>query len=284
MDVSISVTAYPGAGAPAALTDLAQAADERGLHTIWVADHLIQADPAASVTDPMLEAYSVLSYLAAATRRVRLGAMVSPVTFRAPALLIKAVTTLDVLSGGRAWLGLGAGYQQDEAAAMGLPLPPVGERFEYLADTLRLAGQMWREDAAAFRGHRVSLDRPLCYPQPVSRPRPPILVGGTGERHTLRLVAEHADACNLFDIPDGGATLRRKLAVLRRHCETAGRDYGSVVKTVSTGLTPGEPASAFAARCAQLRSYGMDHVVVIARGRPLTVRDVELVAAGRAVS
>jgi F420-dependent oxidoreductase-like protein len=279
MDVSISVTAYPGAGAPEALAELARAADEHGLHTIWATDHLIQADPAASPTDPMLEAYSVLSYLAGVTRRVRLGAMVSPVTFRAPALLIKTVTTLDVLSGGRAWLGLGAGYQEDEAAAMGLPLPPVGERFEYLADTLRLADRMWRGDATAFRGDRISLDRPLCYPPSVSRPRPPVLVGGSGERHTLRLVAEYADACNLFDIPDGGVTIRRKLAVLRRHCETAGRDYDSIGKTVSTALAEGESAPAFAARCAQLRSYGMDHAVVIARGRPLTVGDVEVMAA-----
>lgn len=281
MDISINITAYPGSDAtPAGLADLGRAADDCGLHTIWATDHLIQADPAASPTDPMLEAYSVLSFLAATTRRVRLGAMVSPVTFRAPALLIKIVTTLDVLSGGRAWLGLGAGYQQDEATDMGLPLPPVGERFEYLQDTLRLAEQMWRGDTAPFHGSRTHLQRPLCSPPPLTRPRPPILIGGMGEQHTLRLVAEHADACNLFDIPDGGSTIRRKLDVLRRHCETVGRDYNQISKTVSTGLADGESTDRFAARCAALRSYDIDHIVVITRGRPFTPRDVELVGAG----
>ena len=282
MDISMNITAYPGPDrAPAGLAELGRAADDHGLHTIWATDHLIQADPTANPTDAMLEAYSVLSFLAGVTRRVRLGAMVSPVTFRAPALLVKIVTTLDVLSAGRAWLGLGAGYQQEEAAAMGLPLPPTGERFAYLEDTVRLAAQMWRGDTAPFDGLRTHLRRPLCYPPPVSRPRPPILIGGTGEQRTLRLVAQYADACNLFDIPDGGATIRRKLDVLRRHCETAGRDYHEISKTVSTALADGESAEGFAARCAQLREYGVDHVVVIARGRPFTPRDVELVAAGR---
>ncbi|MFF5076355.1 LLM class flavin-dependent oxidoreductase [Actinoplanes sp. NPDC000266] len=249
---------------PVDLRDLGRAADDCGLHTLWVADHLVQADPAAKATDPMLEAYSVLCFLSAVTSRVRLGAMVSPVTFRAPALLVKTVTTLDVLSGGRAWLGLGAGYQADEAEAIGLPLPPVGERFRLLEETLRLAAATWKGDT------------PLSYPPPVARP--PVLIGGTGEQRTLRLVAEHADACNLFDVPDGGATIRRKLDVLRRHCDAVGRDFGGITKTVATGLADGEPAAAFAARCAELRSYGMDHVVVITRGRPLTPRDVEVVA------
>jgi F420-dependent oxidoreductase-like protein len=281
VDISINITAYPGPdAAPAGLADLGRAADDCGLHTIWATDHLIQADPAARAADPMLEAYSVLSFLAGTTRRVRLGAMVSPVTFRAPALLIKIVTTLDVLSAGRAWLGLGAGYQQDEAAAMGLPLPPVGERFEYLDDTLRLADRMWRGDTAPFQGLRTQLERPICSPPPVTRPRPPILIGGMGEKHTLRLVAEHADACNLFDIPDRGSTIRRKLDVLRRHCDTVGRDYDQISKSVSTGLADGESADRFAARCAELRSYGIDHVVVITRGRPFTPSDVELLGSG----
>jgi F420-dependent oxidoreductase-like protein len=284
MQVSISITAYPAAAdAPAQLAGLGRAADELGLHTVWVTDHLIQADPAATTTDPMLEAYSVLTFLAATTRRVRLGAMVSPVTFRAPALLIKTVTTLDVLSAGRAWLGVGAGYQQDEAAAMGLPLPPVGERFDHLSDTLRLAAQMWRGDTAPFHGSHARLDRPLCFPPPVSRPRPPILIGGTGEQHTLRLVAEHADACNLFDMPDGGSTIRRKLAVLRRHCDAVGRDYDEISKTVSTAMPDGESPESFAARCSELRSYGIDHVVVITRGRPFTAPDLEVLASGTRV-
>jgi F420-dependent oxidoreductase-like protein len=284
MDVSISITSYPAGDAAAALTDLGRAADELGLHTVWATDHLLQADPAAADTDPMLEAYAVLAFLAAATRRVRLGAMVSPVTFRPPALLIKTVTTLDVLSGGRAWLGVGAGYQQEEARDMGLPLPSSGrERYEHLEDTIRLAAQMWRGDTAPFHGVHARLERPVSSPAPVTAPRPPILIGGVGERRTLRLVARYADACNLFDIPDGGATIRHKLAVLRDHCAEIGRDDAEIVKTVSTALGDGEPAERFAERCATLKTYGIGHVVVIARGRPLTVADVERLAAATAV-
>ncbi|MFI5896193.1 TIGR03560 family F420-dependent LLM class oxidoreductase [Actinoplanes sp. NPDC051513] len=282
MDVSISITAYPSADAAAALTDLGQAADELGLHTVWATDHLIQADPMASTTDPMLEAYAVLAFLSATTRRVRLGAMVSPVTFRPPALLIKTVTSLDVLSGGRAWLGIGAGYQQDEARDMGLPLPATRERFEHLEDTIRLAAQMWRGDTAPFHGFHARLERPVSSPPPATTPRPPILVGGTGEQRTLRLVAQYADACNLFDIPDGGVTIRHKLAVLREHCAAIGRD-DDIAKTVSTALGDDEPPARFAERCAVLKSYGADHVVVITRGRPFTLADLERVAAATAV-
>ena len=228
MRVSISVTNYSWPGGPAEVADrlgeVAQAADDTGLDTLWLADHLLQADPSSRPTEPMLEAYLTLGFLAARTRRVRLGAMVSAVSFRAPSLLIKAVTSLDVLSGGRAWLGVGAGYQADEAAAMGLALPPTRERFELLEETLQLAQRMWRGDASPFRGRHLVLDGPLSSPPPLSRPHPPVLVGGTGEKHTLRLVARYADACNLFDVPDGGETIRRKLEVLRGHCAVAGRD------------------------------------------------------------
>jgi F420-dependent oxidoreductase-like protein len=283
MDVSISITSYPAHDAAAALTDLGQAADDLGLHTVWATDHLIQADPAAEATDPMFEAYAVLSFLAATTRRVRLGAMVSPVTFRPPALLIKTVTTIDVLSGGRAWLGLGAGYQQDEARDMGVPLPGPRERYEHLEDTLRLAAQMWRGDTAPFHGSHTHAERPVSSPRPVTTPHPPILIGGVGEQRTLPLVARYADACNLFDVPDDGATIRHKLAVLRDLCTAAGRDDAEIAKTVSTALGADEPAARFAERCGRLKSYGADHVVVIARGRPLTVPDLERLATATAV-
>jgi alkanesulfonate monooxygenase SsuD/methylene tetrahydromethanopterin reductase-like flavin-dependent oxidoreductase (luciferase family) len=279
MDVSVSLTAYPAGDAAAALTDLGHAADDLGLHTLWATDHLIQADPAAADTDPMLEAYAVLSFLAATTRRVRLGAMVSPVTFRPPALLVKAVTSLDVLSGGRAWFGVGAGYQQAEGRDMGLPLPAARERFERLDDAIRLAVRMWRGDTTPFQGVHTRAERPVSSPGPVAKPHPPILIGGTGESRTLPLVAELADACNLFDIPDGGVTIRHKLAVLHDLCAAIGRDDATVTKTVSTALGDGEPPERFAERCGRLRSYGIDHVVVIARGRPLTVADLECAAA-----
>ncbi|MEV6849123.1 LLM class flavin-dependent oxidoreductase [Actinoplanes sp. NPDC051411] len=283
MDVSVSITAYPPGDVAAALTDLGHAADELGLHTVWATDHLIQADPAAVGTDPMLEAYAVLDFLAATTRRVRLGAMVSPVTFRPPALLIKAVTSLDVLSGGRAWFGVGAGYQQAEGRDMGLPLPPAQERFERLDDTIRLAVRMWRGDTTPFHGLHTRAEHPVSSPGPATTPHPPILIGGTGERRTLPLVAELADACNLFDIPDGGVTIRHKLAVLHDLCAAIGRDDAAIAKTVSTALADGEAPDQFAERCGRLRSYGIDHVVVIARGCPLTVADLQCAAVAVAV-
>jgi F420-dependent oxidoreductase-like protein len=283
MDVSVSITAYPSGGIPAALTDLGQAADDLGLHTVWATDHLIQADPSAAITDPMLEAYAVLSFLAATTRRIRLGAMVSPVTYRPPALLIKTVTTIDVLSAGRAWLGLGAGYQETEARNMGLPLPASRQRFEHLSDTVRLAAQMWRDDTTAFHGFHARLEHPVNSPLPVTTPHPPVLIGGTGEQRTLRLVAEYADACNLFDIPDGGVTIRHKLAVLRDHCASIGRDNTDITKTVSTALGDNEPPAQFAERCQRLKSYGIDHVVVITRGRPFTVADLQRLGPATAI-
>ena len=186
-------------------------------------DHLLQADPASRLDEPMLEAYTALGYLAAATSRIRLGAMVTAATFRAPALLIKAVTTLDVLSGGRAWLGIGAGYNADEARAMGLFLPDTAERFD-ADDRAARAGppdvgrrRNARSTASICGSSTRSAARGPC------TPRPPVLIGGTGERRTLRLVAEYGDACNLFDMPDGGATMRRQLDVLDRHCADVGR-------------------------------------------------------------
>jgi alkanesulfonate monooxygenase SsuD/methylene tetrahydromethanopterin reductase-like flavin-dependent oxidoreductase (luciferase family) len=226
----------------------------------------------------MLEAYTALGFLAAQTERVRLGTMVSAVTFRAPSLLIKAVTTLDVLSGGRAWLGLGAGYQQDEARAMGLSLPPMAERFEVLEETLELAQRMWADDRSPFERRHLRLERPVGNPQPLARPHPPVLVGGAGEHKTRRLVARYADACNLFDIPDGGRTIRHKLEVLARHCEEVGRSFEAIEKTISTRLSPDETAAAFAERCAALANLGLDHAVVITPG-PWTEDHVDVLAA-----
>jgi F420-dependent oxidoreductase-like protein len=230
---------------------------------VWVPDHLIQADPGSTPEAEMLEAYTTLGFLAGQGARIRLGTMVTAATYRSPSLLIKAVTTLDVLSGGRAWLGIGAGYHEGEARAMGLALPPTAERYERLEETLRIALQMWAGDTSAFAGARYRLERPLCSPQSLTRPHPPILIGGMGERKTLRLVARYADACNLFDIPDGGATIRRKLAVLRDHCDAIGRPYGEIEKTVSTRLEPGDSPDAFAERCEALAALGIEHAVVI---------------------
>jgi F420-dependent oxidoreductase-like protein len=271
MRVSINVTNYSWPGGPARLGAelgaIARAAEEAGVDTVWVSDHLLQADPTAGPGETeMLEAYTTLGFLAARTERVRLGTMVTGVTFRPPALLVKAVTSLDVLSGGRAWLGIGAGYHGEEAEAMGLPLPPVAERFERLEETLQVAARMWAGDDAPFAGRHYRLQRPAGSPPPLRRPHPPVLIGGTGERRTLRLVARYADACNLFDIPDGGRTVRHKLEVLARHCQEAGRPYEAVEKTLSTRLEAGEPAGDFVTRCRAAAAMGIEHMVVITPG------------------
>ncbi|WP_029112834.1 TIGR03560 family F420-dependent LLM class oxidoreductase [Mycobacterium sp. URHB0044] len=280
MKLSVSVTSYSWPDETAdRLAAIAHALDDSAVDTLWVPDHLLQADPASSLDEPMLEAYTTLGFLAAATFRIRLGTMVTAATFRAPALLIKAVTTLDVLSRGRAWLGIGAGYNADEARAMGLFLPDTAERFARMAELLRLARQMWAGDESPFHGTYSTLEHPVCRPRPVTTPGPPVLIGGTGERRTLRLVAEYGDACNLFDVPDGGAAIRRQLAVLDRHCADVDRPADEIERTVTTALQPDESADQLTERCSVLGEFGIDHVVVIARGRPLSDADLNCVAA-----
>lgn len=278
MRISLSVTdfSWPAPSLADRLAEVARMADERGLDTLWVADHLLQADPNSSPDQPMLEAYTTLGFLAAHTRRLRIGTLVTAAMFRAPALLIKAVTTLDVLSGGRAWLGIGAGYGDDEARSMGLPLAETPERFARLEETLRLARQMWAGDSTPFHGAHYRLEHPINSPAPLSRPHPPILVGGMGERKTLRLVAQYADACNLFDIPDDGKTIRHKLEVLARHCERIERNPESIEVTLSSRLAPGETPEQFADRCARLAALGIDHVILITTG-PWTTAELDTV-------
>jgi alkanesulfonate monooxygenase SsuD/methylene tetrahydromethanopterin reductase-like flavin-dependent oxidoreductase (luciferase family) len=183
-----------------------------------------------------------------------------------------------VLSGGRAWLGIGAGYNNDEARAMGLFLPDTAERFSRMTEVLRLARQMWNGDETPFRGEYLDLLHPVGSPRPATTPHPPVLIGGTGERRTLRLVAEYGDACNLFDVPDGGAAIRRQLDVLDRHCADVGRPPQGIERTVTTSLHEGEDAGELAKRCRALADNGIQHVVVIARGRPLTDADLDCVA------
>ena len=257
MRVNISITDYTWPEGPVVipqrLREVATAADAVGVDTVWVADHLVQADPTVPDDTEMLEAFTTLGHLAGATDRVRLGTLVAAATFRPPALLVKAVTTLDVLSEGRAWLGVGAGYQEDEATAMGLPMPPVAERFEHLEDLLRLARQMWSGDPAPFHGARHQLAAPSCDPAPVTKPHPPILVGGTGEKRTLRLVAEHADAWNSFGPP---STFRHKNQVLDEWCADVGRDPADIERTVA--ISPDEIGA--------LDAYvdaGAEHVIVM---------------------
>src|SRR5690349_9711019 len=214
----------------ARLAEIGRTADDAGFASIWVMDHFFQIGVNGAPEEPMLEGYSALSYLAGVTERIKLGALVTGVIYRYPGLLIKTATTLDVLSGGRAYLGIGAAWNEQEARGLGVPFPPLKERFEQLEETLQLAHQMWRDDVQPYQGKQFQLEQPINHPQPLSKPHPPIMVGGGGEQKTLRLVAQYADACNLF-ARSGTDELSRKLEILRGHCETVGRDYNEIERT-----------------------------------------------------
>jgi F420-dependent oxidoreductase-like protein len=208
---------------------IARAAEDAGYASLWVMDHFFQIPPVGEAEQPMLEAYSTLSYVAALTQRMRLGTLVTGVTYRQPGVLAKTVTTLDVLSGGRAWLGIGAAWFDREHEGLGVPFPSTRERFERLEDAVRFCLQMWSGTVAPFEGTHVKAAETLNMPQALSKPHPPIMIGGGGEKKTLRLVARYADACNVFGNPE---MLRQKLDVLRAHCDAEGRDYDSIEKTV----------------------------------------------------
>jgi len=217
------------------LAKVARAADEAGFEFIGVMDHLFQIRSVGSDKREMLEAYTTLGYLAAHTSRARLLAIVTGAPYRHPGMLAKIVTTLDVLSGGRAWLGIGAAWNEDEARSLGIPFPPLAERMERLEETIRICLQMWSEEQGSFEGKHYRLTRTLNSPQSLTRPHPPIMIGGMGERKTLRLVARYAQACNLFPTPE----LPRKLEVLRAHCEAEGRDYEEILNGEKIGPTIG---------------------------------------------
>jgi F420-dependent oxidoreductase-like protein len=218
------------------LTRVVTAAEEAGFARVSVMDHLWQIGVLGPPEHEMLEAYTTLGYLAARTERVELLAWVTAVTYREPGMLAKLVTTLDVLSKGRAWLGIGAAWNGEEADGLGLPFPSTGERFERLEETLQICLQMWSDSDAPYEGKHYRLGRTLNSPQALSRPHPPILIGGSGEKKTLRLVAQYAQACNLF----AGPEIEHKLDVLRGHCEAVGRPYDEIEKTVMMPLDPGE--------------------------------------------
>jgi F420-dependent oxidoreductase-like protein len=218
------------------LADIAAAADGAGFDRISVMDHLWQISMIGPPEHEMLEAYTALGFLAAHTRHAKLLTLVTGVVYRDPGLLAKAVTTLDVLSGGRAMLGIGAAWNEEESRGLGLLFPPTAERFERLEEALRICRQMFAGDETPFEGRHYRLGRVLNSPAPLARPHIPILVGGGGEKKTLRFVAKYADACNLFAGPD----LPRKLDVLREHCEREGRDYDEIEKTVTLNLDIGD--------------------------------------------
>ncbi len=253
MKLGVHVPDFTWPGGPRHLgEDLAavgRAADAAGFDRLSVMDHLWQIRGVGPPEHEMLEAYTTLGFLAGQTSRIKLLTLVTGVVYRSPGLLAKMVTTLDVLSGGRAMLGIGAAWNEDEARGLGLFFPPIAERFEHLEDTLRICLQMWSDDDSPFAGTHANLGRTLNSPQALSRPHPPILIGGSGERKTLRLVARYAQACNLFSTPD----LEHKLDVLKEHCEREGRSYDDIEKTVLFNFDVGEHGERTAELIEQLR-------------------------------
>ena len=230
MKIGLQIPDFTGPGAArlgADLATVARTADDAGFEFIAVMDHFFQISMVGPPEHDMLEAYTTLGYLAGCTSRAKLVTLVTGAVYRHPGILAKIVTTLDVLSGGRAWLGIGAAWNDDESRGLGIPFPPVAERFERLEETLQICLQMWSGDESPYQGKHYQLERPLNYPKALSAPHPPIMIGGSGEKKTLRFVARYAQACNLFPGPD----LAHKLDVLRAHCDAEGRDYDEIEKT-----------------------------------------------------
>ncbi|TME11748.1 MAG: TIGR03560 family F420-dependent LLM class oxidoreductase [Chloroflexi bacterium] len=229
---------YPG-GTPdiaPTLERIVRTADEVGFDSIWVMDHLFQIRSVGAVDEPMLEGWTALGWIGAMTKRARIGLMVGGIPYRLPAIWVKAATTLDVLTGGRAWLGLGAAWNQQESDALGIPFPPLGVRFQQLEETLRIAHEMFEGETGsqrAFDGREFRATRLLNSPQSISRPRVPIMIGGGGERKTLRLVAQYADASNVFGGPEN---IHHKWEVLRRHCEAVGRPFEEIERSTLQGV------------------------------------------------
>lgn len=280
------VTAQGDAGIGTEFAGIVRDADQGGLDSLWVMDHFFQIPGVSGdAAEPMLEGYSALAFAAGISQRIRLGTMVTGVTYRHPGILVKTVTSLDVLSGGRAWFGIGAGWYEREHLGLGVPYPPTSERFERLEETLQIAQQMWSGEVGTYHGKHYQLAETLNQPMPLSSPHPPILVGGGGEKKTLRFVARYADACNLAALPteEGKAELHHKLGVLRVHCEAEGRPFEAIEKTV-LGPAPlpfeHEMAIAPAAMIAfldELRELGIDHYiapVVDRAGLNILIEDV----------
>jgi F420-dependent oxidoreductase-like protein len=262
MHIGLQVPNYTMEGGVPALRshlkNIAQFVDSHGFYSLWVMDHFFQLDMLGGADREMLESYSTLSYFAALTERVKLGALVTGVIYRHPGLLLKTVTTLDVLSGGRAYFGIGAAWYEREALGLGVPYPPTGERMERLEETLQLARRMFAGDRTPFHGKHYNLHEPFLNPMPIGTPK--IMVGGQGEKKTLRFVAQYADACNFF-LRNGEAALSEKLDVLKRHCDAVGRDYGTIEKTTLGTITATTSAGQVLDDCQMAARLGFTHVI-----------------------
>ncbi|GAA2849086.1 LLM class F420-dependent oxidoreductase [Pseudonocardia halophobica] len=259
MELGLHVTDFTIPAGPAGLADeltrIAVVAEEAGFSRLSVMDHVFQIEAYGPPHHAMLEAYTALGFLAARTERVQLLAWVTAVSYREPGLLAKIVSTLDVLSRGRAMLGIGAGWNEEEARGLGLPFPSTRQRFERLEEALQICLQMWGADDGPYDGTHYTLQRTLDSPKPLSRPHPPILIGGSGERKTLRLVAKYAQACNLFSGPE----LPHKLDVLKRWCDEVGRDYDDIEKTAMYRFDARDPEG-IVEDLRRLGRLGIDHV------------------------
>jgi F420-dependent oxidoreductase-like protein len=272
MQFGIHIASFTWPGGPPhispMLAELARAADDGGIRSISVMDHFFQMGGAVGGADePMLEGYTTLGFLAGITRAVHLHLLVTGVTYRHPGILAKTVSTLDVLSSGRAGLGIGAAWYEREHRGLGVPYPPVAERMARLEETLRIVLQMWSGQVRPFQGKYYQLAETLDSPPPLQRPHPPILIGGGGEHRTLRLVARYADACNLF--AGSPSEVAAKLDVLRRHCQAEGTDYDRIEKTILwQGAPPStaEAASVFVGDVAPYAACGIDRVIVMPTG------------------
>jgi len=274
--LGLQIPSFTWPGGPEAIAGhlgrIVRTADDIGFDSIWVMDHLIQIRGVGKPTEPMLEGWTTLGWIAANTRRARLGLLVGAVPYRQPAVWIKAATALDVLSGGRAWFGIGAAWNQEEAESLGIPFPPLAERFELLEETLQIAHAMWdgeRGSEGRFEGRHVRATRLLNSPQSLSRPRVPIMVGGGGERRTLRLVARYADAANVFGAPEA---IARKYRILEEHCATVGRDFDEIERTTlqSVAISPDgghgtETAAQIVNHFGELGDAGAQHIIFSVR-------------------
>ncbi|MGZ4678606.1 MAG: LLM class F420-dependent oxidoreductase [Ilumatobacteraceae bacterium] len=268
MELDLHVWRFDWAGTPdrigPGVKDLAQRAEGIGVRTLSFMDHYFQMDRVAPAENPMLEGYTALGFVAGCTERLRLRLLVGGVTYRHPGLLAKTVTTLDVVSEGRAELGIGAAWYEREHRGLGVPFPPTAERFERLEEAIQICLQMWSNDDGAYHGKHYQLEETLCHPMPVSRPRPRILIGGGGERKTLRLVAQYADACN---VNGDVAEVAHKIDVLRKHCETVGRDPNEIeVTTLFRDLPPSPTVDEVVRRAEAFAAIGVSTVITGATG------------------
>jgi F420-dependent oxidoreductase-like protein len=258
---------YPG-GAAAIRPQLKQivtTAEAAGFHSIWVMDHFYQIDNlfGEAYSDPMMEAYTTLGYLAGLTEKAYLGVMVTGVVYRLPSILLKMVNTLDIVSGGRAYFGVGAGWYQEEAEGFGVPYPSTSERFEWLEDTLQLAHSLWEGDETNFKGTQFTAPKMTNNPRPLSQPHPRILIGGTGSKKTLRMVAQYADACNFFE-DLGQEKLREVIDTLKGHCDKLGRNYNEIEKTslATAHISAGkDTVESILKRLKNLSELGFTHVI-----------------------